>query len=126
MIRRIKFVLPVLQEQWKKRFYIDTIKALKPTKLIYEDLGKEFSLQVVITTESFKISSKGDNVIFILHGSIDSKECVCENKQTGKFYGISSWDVSKQLHANEHAVWEKESNTKMVQHMSYPETITED
>ena len=117
MIRRVKLVLPVLQEQWKRRFYIDSIKALKPTRLVYEDLYKEFSLRVVQNTEGFKISPKGDDVIFILFGSFDSKECICQDKNTKKFYAIPSWEVSKVLHSEAHLQWEKENNTRLVENM---------
>ena len=117
MIRRIKLVLPVLQEQWKRRFYIDTIKALKPNRLDYVDLFKEFSLKVVQNTEGFKISPKGDYVVFILFGSFDSKECICQAKVSQKFYAIPSWEVSKELYSEEHSKWEREHNTRMVENM---------
>lgn len=118
MIRRIKIVLPVLKEQWRKRFYIDTIKALKPTKLVYEDLDKEITFRIAPTSDGYKIVKKGGELVtYILRGSLEGREMACEEKETGRMMAIDQWEVSKFLHPEEHSVWTKEEDNRIVNEM---------
>ena len=104
-LRRINIAIPVLRERWKKKFYIDTIKALKPTKLRYEDLNLQFSLNIVPITEGFKLSDKGTKTFFRIIGSIrESKQLAIESVATRRVFGFDRWEVSTRLHPEDHKI----------------------
>jgi hypothetical protein len=96
-MRKIKVFTPALEKQWAQRLKDEASQFLTHHSLRVTDIGRTFS------------DKKGK---WLIIGACQQKEIACKNLETNEIFSRSSWEISKILYPERHAMWDELDKNK--------------